>query len=84
VHQGADSVAGRIAVRAEELRALWALGGEHLGIVVVVALAGVLRLATALAYRPALLSKDSWDYVYPALRADPYSLSPRSCRRVCH
>ena len=39
--------------------------------------AGVLlRLAVALAYRPALLSVDSWGYLDVALRADPVGFAP--------
>jgi hypothetical protein len=52
------------------------LGGEHFGIIVVVALAGVLRLAAALAYRPALFFNDSWAYLDLALRAQPVGFAP--------
>jgi hypothetical protein len=76
VHQGAHSDAGRVAAWSDGLRTLRALGREHLGIVVVVALAGALRLAAALAYRPALLSKDSWGYLDTALRAQPVGFAP--------
>jgi hypothetical protein len=76
VHQGADSGAGRVAGWADGLRKLPALAREHLGIVVVVAVAGILRLAAALSYRPALLSKDSWGYLDTALRTDPVGFAP--------
>jgi len=42
----------------------------------VVALAAVLRLAVALAYRPALFFNDSWAYLDLALRAQPVGFAP--------
>jgi len=55
---------------------LSSLAREHAALLVVLAAGVLLRLAIALAYRPALLSVDSWGYLDVALRADPVGFAP--------
>ena len=56
--------------------ALSSLAREHAALLVVLTAGVLLRLAVALAYRPALLSVDSWGYLEVALRANPVGFAP--------
>jgi hypothetical protein len=62
--------------RGARQQALSRLAREHAALLAVLAAGVLLRLAVALAYRPGLLSVDSWGYLDLALRADPVGFAP--------